>query len=1647
MGAGASVPNEGQEFQSPRVGGATWKLLVKKYKKEDIVHRKKGKETLRDHREKFAFWRMECNDEVYMITLVHDLLWGGQKILANGVCVHEIKLKFKLVGRIKFEIGSMSCTIDSSVKNSRKAGHPLWCYELFVNGRFVERLERTKGLHVWRIETKEENEEDEKLRKREIQFNAETMNVYLDRKLVDTESSFADVGSIFEFVTSEGVPLLIRVVPDEDEAGSSTKFNNVSVSLEMNGEVVEKLPESALTNIDEIREGICNVNEETGASTLIKSPAWGGPTQNNTEGKDGEEDAKLTLTPHERKLLEEMGGRYDDDDAEAEASAKSSDPAVVTSADTEKKKGDEAPSSKTTEALVLTAAERQMLELDGAKIPEPAEAPTDDLTVFERALIEKQIEEDEKKKSSMALLNIASKLSSERQSERGDANTTIQEGQRFGRKIRKMGRGTTLTLIDVVALVRELRGLVLNKRVQNVYSLNRRTYLFKFNRPGVPKVNLLVESGVRMHATRFVRDKDTFPLPFAMKLRKHLKSRRVTGIRQVGIDRVIDMTVGVGEKSHHVIFEFYASGNVILTDASYRILDLLRTHTYYEDGESVEKLSQETTRERAGGKSKKERKSKKGREDRNVKAKRSKGDAEDSDVRVRVGELYPLEIATRSATELMQGLSVDNISDGAGATKDSADEAAAGAQPKLSHLTPASLAVAALAAMRDDDEAVSLRWFLVSRLACTKAFGPALVDHCIAAAAMSRDLKLQRSTLVDDTGRDAALAPLVSQLRTLPRLLASIAGVLNGNDDESVSVGGYIILGKKLETAGEDENASTANVSSRRHRYKEFTPVLLAQHRDANVAPFESFNGCMDEFYSRVEVQRSQTKRATQAKVSLGRVEKVRQSVNQRMNALSAQSETNIRRARAIEGNASLVDAAIRSVKEALSSGIDWKSLGDILKTQRRMGHPVASAIVDLKLEDGAIRLQLPSFDANGADDMAEEDDVEAAQKKETKSVTTTTKKKKKKKTRTKHADDSVRVDVQLELSAYANAQRYYTMKKASYAKYVRTRAAADVAVSAAERKHAAILKKKQDVVQRIKVARKRYWFQKFDWFVTPEGYLVLSGRDAQQNEMLVKRYLRKGIDVFVHADLHGAACCIVRNHRKADVVAAETTNETGQGDAASSSSNKCSGWSAEWSPIPPSTLELAGTMTVCRSHAWNERVLRSAWWVHADQVSKTAPSGQYLPTGSFIVRGKKNALTPHRLEMGMGLLFRVATSQEEEEEEEEAAAAKEAELAKDDDKNDDDDREEETGSEKPEEDVSEKKRIAEAKKVTSAFGPSNLSNQRASLASHIRNIWTSAGDRVKHNTGDYVDALREKTAIEALVRNFNARVTVADIESDHNGTAARQISKDEAHDDVVVGDDDDNDAPAEESPKTSMSPPSVKETQTKKTSVVKLPRGKRSKVKRMKKKYKDQSEEDRMLAMALLGHRTTRPSRSESTKAKSSGDVVHRSPSSTRGKASIAHRPNVASSSNFARQSSQGCAVPVVTAEDSHAEVLELVHNPTAAQLRLSSMCVPVVAPYGALGKYAYKVKVVPGKQKRGKAVKAAVAVFLTAARRAKNDAAVRLISDMPVDEATTVMLGDSDIKTPSNMKGGGAGKSRGNSRRGRGKGKGKGKTKKKRK
>lgn len=64
--------------------------------------------------------------------------------------------------------------------------------------------------------------------------------------------------------------------------------------------------------------------------------------------------------------------------------------------------------------------------------------------------------------------------------------------------------------------------------------------------------------------------------------------------------------------------------------------------------------------------------------------------------------------------------------------------------------------------------------------------------------------------------------------------------------------------------------------------------------------------------------------------------------------------------------------------------------------------------------------------------------------------------------------------------------------------------------------------------VPKLMKTRKPFWFEKFHWFISSDNYLVLAGRDAAQNENLIKRYFRRH-DIYVHADVHGASSVIVK--------------------------------------------------------------------------------------------------------------------------------------------------------------------------------------------------------------------------------------------------------------------------------------------------------------------------------------------------------------------------------------------------------------------------------------------------------------------------------------------------------------------------------------
>lgn len=142
-----------------------------------------------------------------------------------------------------------------------------------------------------------------------------------------------------------------------------------------------------------------------------------------------------------------------------------------------------------------------------------------------------------------------------------------------------------------------------------------------------------------------------------------------------------------------------------------------------------------------------------------------------------------------------------------------------------------------------------------------------------------------------------------------------------------------------------------------------------------------------------------------------------------------------------------------------------------------------------------------------------------------------------------------------------------------------------------------------QEITTRI---RERSWYEKFHWFRSSDGFLILSGKDASTNEILIRRHLETQ-DLVFHAEMHGAPFTIVKTEGKL---------------------------------VPDTTLVEAAQASVSRSKAWPlNQGSADVYWVKADQVGSKAPSGEYLGKGQFMVTGKRSYIKGVELKMAVGIL------------------------------------------------------------------------------------------------------------------------------------------------------------------------------------------------------------------------------------------------------------------------------------------------------------------------------------------------------------------------------------------------------------------------
>ena len=61
---------------------------------------------------------------------------------------------------------------------------------------------------------------------------------------------------------------------------------------------------------------------------------------------------------------------------------------------------------------------------------------------------------------------------------------------------------------------------------------------------------------------------------------------------------------------------------------------------------------------------------------------------------------------------------------------------------------------------------------------------------------------------------------------------------------------------------------------------------------------------------------------------------------------------------------------------------------------------------------------------------------------------------------------------------------------------------------------------------------RKQEWYEKFRWFISSEGFLVIGGRDATSNEVVIKKHTEAN-DLVFHTDLAGSPFFVVKSENR----------------------------------------------------------------------------------------------------------------------------------------------------------------------------------------------------------------------------------------------------------------------------------------------------------------------------------------------------------------------------------------------------------------------------------------------------------------------------------------------------------------------------------
>jgi predicted ribosome quality control (RQC) complex YloA/Tae2 family protein len=355
------------------------------------------------------------------------------------------------------------------------------------------------------------------------------------------------------------------------------------------------------------------------------------------------------------------------------------------------------------------------------------------------------------------------------------------------------------------------------------------------------------------------------------------------------------------------------------------------------------------------------------------------------------------------------------------------------------------------------------------------------------------------------------------------------------------------------------------------------TPMPLREYDDLDGEAFDTFNEAVDYYFTNLVPEgqtESEAAASDQRPEFEAEIEKQNRIIEQQEQAIEGferEAEEVREKAERLYGHYGLADDILTTVRNALGEGTSWEEIEARFEEGAEQGIEAAEAVRGVDPEEGMVTVELDGTDVPLDASMGVE----------------------------KNAD-----------RLYTEAKRIEGKKEGAQAAIENTREDLEAVRERKEEWEADTADGDGDdgddeneevdwlSEPSIPIRKQEQWYERFRWFRTSDGFLVIGGRNADQNEELVQKYL-EGNDLFFHAQAHGGPVTVLKTSDPS-----EPSRDV---------------------DVPDRSKQEAAQFAVSYSSVWKDsRFAGDAYVVTPDQVSKTPESGEYLEKGGFAIRGDR---------------------------------------------------------------------------------------------------------------------------------------------------------------------------------------------------------------------------------------------------------------------------------------------------------------------------------------------------------------------------------------------------------------------------------------